>query len=230
MVVKTVRVIHQGKRIDRHFTARRLRTPARSHQRWGILISIVVLVLAIGMMKYHQKPLQPGVLAIVNGHPVTMEDLQQFQRMMPMHLTTSQLIDQAINQQLLLQEAEKQGIIVSAQEVDVLITETLRQQNATVQDLQQALQKKHLTLTELREAYRQQLTISKLLQGALPQVTDEQVSEFYNQNQAAFVEQDPARAQEEIRAMLENQQAQTALPQFLSALRNRSDVRIAPQG
>ena len=219
-------MVHSGKRIDRNFTMRKFRSPER-RQRWGILIGIAILILAIGIFKHNQKPLQPDVLATVNGQSITLTDLDRFQKLVSQaHLSTAQLLEQVINQQLLLQEAQKRGVSVSTQEVNVFIVEALKQQNATPQDLQQVLQKRHMSIAELGEAYREQLTISKLLQSIMPQVSEDQVTQFYNQNQAAFAGKDPTVAQGEIRAALENQQMQTALPGFLSALRNRSDVRI----
>lgn len=222
----TVRIVHLRKRIDRHFKFRQ-RSP-QNRQRWAILLGIVLLIALIWVLKRPQHA--PDVLATVNGKSITIADFAEYRARLPAQfqgLPEEQLLEQAINELLLLQQAQQLGIAVSQDEIDAVIAQMLQRQNAGAADLSRLLAERHMTMEELRETYRRQLTIGRMLEQALPvQVDEGAIADFYTQYQQAFSGQDPTAAMQQIRTMLERQQRQGALPVYLTALRNRSDVRI----
>lgn len=228
---QNVRIVHLRKRVDRHF---KFRSPVKPRtQRWGILLAILLIILFIWLSKRSPSPVD--ALAVVNGQPITLADLaEQRQQMAPEYRNApqTQLLDQAINELLLIQEAEQHGIIVSPEEIDALISQTLQERGATMGDLNRVLQERQLTLAQFREAYRKQLTISKLVEQLVPvSVPEDAIAQFYEQYPTAFADRDPAETQAEIRQLLERQQRQMALPELVAGLRNRSSIRIvdAPQ-
>ncbi|HLC66357.1 MAG TPA: SurA N-terminal domain-containing protein [Candidatus Nanoarchaeia archaeon] len=225
--MKAIRIVHTQKRIDRKFKFRRV--VERPGQRWGILIGIGILIVGIILL----RPASPSdALATVNGEPLTAADLQAYGARMPedVRMNKQQLLSQAINEQLLLQQAETQGLTVEPSEVDAVIAALLKQRNLRWEDLQQLLQERQLSIDELREAYRRQLLITKLLAAEIPvQVAETQVAQFYLQYQNMFTEYDEATAFEQIRAMLAHQQRQKALPAYVAQLRSESTIEFLPQ-
>lgn len=225
MKKEAVRLIHVRKRIDRKFKFRN--APIRRSRGMGVLLAFLAIIVVVILVS---KRSDPNTLAVVNGEPITIAELEQYRlQLMPQlrGLSQEQVLDQMINERVLLQEAARSGIHVDPEEIDAIITQALTQRGMTQDDLSRALTERQMDFTTLRETYRKQLIISRMLEQRIPvQVSQEQVFQFYTQYQQAFAERDPAEAQAEIQQLLAQQQRQLALPAVITELRNRSAIEL----
>jgi len=147
-----------------------------------------------------QKPVQPaeGVWAIVNGKEITRADVDKYYRsqLNPDAREPSQdealslklnILDELINNQILLQRANKLGLQATDGEVEDKFTEF--KSPYTEDELQRQLKARAYTVEDLKADLRQQLSIQKLINREVLNkisITDQDVQDFYNQNRAQF--------------------------------------------
>lgn len=148
----------------------------------AVVYGIIVLLGKAGTARAEQE-----VAAYVNGEPIMMEELdEQYSRIPPqyqLYLSKAVLLNQTINEELLLQKAEEEGITVTKDEVMDKIKEAMNQAGLTVDDLRQKLAEQNLSEKFLSDLYRKQLTINKLLeQKVFPDlgVTEAEARQYYD--------------------------------------------------
>ena len=150
----------------------------------AVVAALIILTSKSGELRLSK---QNKIAATVNGEEITMAYLdEQYERVPPMYksfITKSALLDQTINEMLLLQEAEKKGIVVSKEDVKREIDDSLQQAGITEEELDARLAAQNVTRDFLEELYRKQLTINKLLDDVVMsriKVTDEEIEDFYD--------------------------------------------------
>ena len=97
------------------------------------------------------------------------------------------ILDELINNQILVDHASHAGISVAETEVDSKLAEL--QVAFTADEFQKKLREQGMDLNSLREEIRQNLIINKLINKEITSrivVTDAEISDFYNHNQASF--------------------------------------------
>lgn len=107
-----------------------------------------------------------------------------------------QAVENLINQQLLLVEAERQGIQPEQQRVDARYAD-VSARFSSPEEFQSAMASMGMSKDEFREEIEQDLRIEALLDGQLKEtkkVTDEEVSAFYRDHPESF------RSDEQVRA------------------------------
>lgn len=153
-----------------------------------VLVAVVVLLIFLTSRSGSRRVAEQGrVAAVVNGEEITTAYLEeQYARVPPQYrgfITKSTLLNQTINEVLLLQEAEEQGIVVTAEEVQDELEASMEQAGVTADELEARLEAQNVTLDYLNELYRKQLTINRLLDevvGSQVEVTEDEVEEFYD--------------------------------------------------
>jgi len=161
-----------------------------------LLAAGVALVAAAGC----QKPSQPGegVWAVVNGKEVTRADVDKYYRtqLNPDAPEPSQdealslklnILDELVNNQILLQRANKLALQATDGEVEDKFTEF--KSPYTEDEFQRQLKARGYTVQDLKADIRQQVSIQKLINRevlAKIAITDQDVQDFYNQNRAQF--------------------------------------------
>ncbi len=138
------------------------------------------------------------VAATVNGRPVTYADLDralaaQFPNT-PLKTTpdqTTQLrletLRALIDQEILLQRAEKEGLLASDGDVDAKFNEL--KAPYTQEEFQKSLAQRKMTADTLKAQIRRQLSEQKLFNkeiGSHISISDADVTAFYNANKASF--------------------------------------------
>jgi len=157
-------------------------------------------VLALGAAAGCQKPSQPGegVWAVVNGKEVTLADVDKYYRtqLNPDAPEPSQdealslklnILDELVNNQILLQRANKLALQATDGEVEDKFTEF--KSPYTEDEFQRQLKARGYTVEDLKVDIRQQISIQKLINRevlAKIAITDQDVQDFYNQNRAQF--------------------------------------------
>jgi len=154
----------------------------------GILAALLVLPAC--------KRTQPAnVAATVNGHAITYADVdRQLKWQFPKPPDADQVQFQKltvlralIDEELLLQRAEKLGLIATEAEVDTKFNEI--RAPYTQEEFQKQLNDRAMTVDELKGKLRRDLSIEKLLNKEVfsrINITDKDVTDFYTAKKEAF--------------------------------------------
>jgi len=146
-------------------------------KRWTIVIGFIVVVLLI--LAYANMSL--FVAAIVNGKPITRLQLaQELEKQ-----GGKQVLDSIITQKLIDQEAKKNNIVVSQEDVDNQLSAIETQLKAQGTDLDTALAMQGQTRNDLTESLKMKITIEKIL-GDKINVTDAEIQTYFDQNKDSF--------------------------------------------
>jgi peptidyl-prolyl cis-trans isomerase SurA len=162
-----------------------------------ILTLATLVVCALAGCRQETAP-GPDVWAVVNGKEIARGEVEKnfrsrlsadspapsHEEALSMKLT---ILDELINSEILLERAEKMNLVASDAEVEDKFTES--KTSFTEEDFQRKLQDSGLTVDDLKSDIRRQLSIQKLLNreiAAKISITDQDVANYYNQNQAQF--------------------------------------------
>jgi parvulin-like peptidyl-prolyl isomerase len=140
------------------------------------------------------------VAATVNGEKILIKDVDRVvaQQLSGQQNTLSQLqeamariqaLDNLITQEALYQQAKKESIVPSDDEINKAIQNSKVENGLTEEKFQEELKKTNLNEEQFRESIRKQLSINKLIEKAQTQlkVQDREIAEIYNANPKQFV-------------------------------------------
>ena len=158
----------------------------------------IVLSLVLVALAGCNKSVAPDVAATVNGRPITYHDLdraiaEQFPNA-PLKATadqTTQLRLEAlralIDNEILLQRAEKEGLLASDSDIDAKFNEY--KAPYTQEQFQKLLDQRKITAADLKAQIRRDISVEKLMNkeiGSHITISDNDVSAFYEANKASF--------------------------------------------
>jgi peptidyl-prolyl cis-trans isomerase SurA len=157
----------------------------------------VLLVASLAGCKKEQAP-SPDVWAVVNGHEIHRDEVEKYYRGAAQAQTTPpsaeeqislklNVLDELVNNEILLQLAQKQNLVASDGEVEDKFTEA--KSPYTEDEFQRQLKERGLTVDDFKQDIRRTLSINKLVNRevvAKISITDQDVADFYNQNRAQF--------------------------------------------
>ena len=162
---------------------------------WGAALSVVGWwALTTGC----QRPVSQNVAATVNGRPVSYADLdraiaEQFSST-PMKVGTDQVtqlrleaLRALIDNEILLQRAEKEALLASDADVDAKFNEL--EAPYTQEQFGKLLEQRKMNAAQLKAQIRRGLSVQKLLNkeiGSHISISDSDVAAFYNANKASF--------------------------------------------
>ncbi len=159
-------------------------------------ISMFMFCLALMFNVANASP-QTRVVAVVNGDMISSYDLEQRAlpalRSMGIKATDTkhqaeidevyaQILEQMIEQKLLIQEAEKQGISVSDEIVEQELNARMKNMNLSKEAFYKEAAKNGLTESILKEDTKNNMLLQQLVQRNIItkiDVTEEQVQEYY---------------------------------------------------
>ncbi len=159
---------------------------------------LLVAAALAGALAGCKKTVPPNVAATVNGRAITYADLdKQYKRQFPQQqegATPDQILFQKlellramIDEEILLQRAEKLSLLARDEDVDARLNEI--KAPYTQEEFQKQLDAQGMTLEELKGQIRRSLSIEKLLNREIGNqivISDKDVAEFYNANKAMF--------------------------------------------
>jgi len=159
-----------------------------------LLLALLALVSLVACK--HATP--DNVAATVNGRVITYADLDKQFQMQFMSTGEKPSEDQAMIQKLellrtmidaeiMLQRAEKQGLMATDGDVEAKIAEL--KAPYTQEDFQRQLSARHMTLDDLRTQLKRDLSVTKLINKEITShvsITDKDVSDFYAANKSSF--------------------------------------------
>lgn len=130
---------------------------------------------------------------VINGEEIGMDQVRTAYITSTDGAIKEQRLDQAIestiNYHLMLQDAKREGIIISEDEVQREIDRILRQGGITEEQLKQILGESETSYAEYREDIRKDLMINKMLEEVFKDsdVSRSEIAEFYQDNFQAFM-------------------------------------------
>jgi len=203
-----------------------------------VLIAILTVILYFAFKTLNPKP----DLAEVNGEIITNQQLEEQYNQLPdqykMFITKEDFLDQMINVKLLLQEAKKQEILVTEDEIEEELT-IIKEQAETEEEFNDMLKQSNTNLEELKKQINDQLIINKLLDEIVISkidIRDSQIEEYYEKNGEYFQENNIVydEAKEQIEQMLLNDLSNTAIQIYINQLRSgaaikKDGIEINPQ-
>jgi peptidyl-prolyl cis-trans isomerase SurA len=169
--------------------------------RWcgaAALVPLVAVLVSCGAGCKQPVQPSPDVWAVVNGKEIKRDDVDKYYRtrVNPEGQEPSQeealslklnVLDELINNEILLERAKKLTLEASDGEVEDKFTEL--KSPYTEDEFQRQLKDRNVSVSDLKNDLRRQLSIQKLLNRevvAKISITDQDVTDFYNANKAQF--------------------------------------------
>jgi peptidyl-prolyl cis-trans isomerase SurA len=161
------------------------------------LLALLAGALIVGSAACHRSH-SADALASVNGRTISREEVQKYYRNQTQGSPQSPSDEQAqmlrlnilhelIDNEILMQRAEKLGLLATDEQVDGKVKE-LKAPYAK-EEFDQRMKERGITLDDFRRDLRRSLTIDKVLQQEIISkinVTDHEVSAYYDQHKAEF--------------------------------------------
>jgi foldase protein PrsA len=159
-----------------------------------VILAIVIVIAVVAVFAWIKlKPATGVIVATANSQPIYQSEIDDLYNRLPLQyqqlLTRQQLLNQTIARDLLLQAADKEGIVVTDKEVNELIDSLIAQSGSTRAQVQQQLASRNLTIADMVSEYKKQIAINRLLNKTVyssVQVSDDEVTSFYNNNKESF--------------------------------------------
>jgi peptidyl-prolyl cis-trans isomerase SurA len=182
---------------EKPLEATRLKRSFSLLRKLGILAAFAAC-LAILSCRNQQAP-SSGTWAVVNGTEINRAQVEKYYRSRqqsqgaatPSHDEALSLklsiLDQLINNEILFQRAKALNLVASDGEVEDRFTQS--KSSFTEDEFQKKLQDSGLTVSDLKNEIRRELSIQKLLNRevvAKISITDAEVADFYEKNKSQF--------------------------------------------
>lgn len=179
-----------------------------------IIIGIAVVLLGFLLFK------NPSLLfaAKVNGKLVSRWELEK--RFVSRY--ASQTIDEIVNEQLILQEGQKKGIVVTDKDITDKISKVEKSLGGKI-SLKDALVGQGLSMTEFTLQVRLQLTLEKLAASNII-LSDKDVDDYLVANRATMSATDEAGLKDEARQTLLMQKKNEALRNLFQNLKGQAKI------
>lgn len=143
-----------------------------------------------------------------------------------------QVLDEMINNTVLLQQAEKEGVNTRAQEVESQLEE-IKSQFDDENQFNQALETNNLTEADLKKEISDQYTVERYMQKVIAEeqlsVAEDEVKDFYDQE----IEQQPEgekpdfeEVKTQIEEMLKQEKMQEAKSELLKGLKENMQIEV----
>lgn len=161
--------------------------------RWQCMAAVALMLLAPAC----KKSAPTNVAATVNNRPISYTELERTYQQSGLatpgqsdEQTMAQkleLLRGLIDSEIMLQRAEKQGLLASDADVETKLTEL--KAPWTKEQFEQQLRDNKMSLDDLKTKIRRDLSIQKLINKDITShiaITDADVTAFYNANKAGF--------------------------------------------
>lgn len=160
---------------------------------WSTAIALLLTAAACS-----RKQGGDDVMALVNGRKISRTEVEKYyqgqtadapQKPSEEQADTLRLniLKELIDNELLMQRAEKLGLLATDDEVNSKLAEA--KAPYTQEEFDKQLKQRGLTLDDVKHDIRQQLTIQKVLNkevGAKVNITDQDITNYYNAHKAEF--------------------------------------------
>lgn len=167
------------------------------------LLKLLYALPAVLVLAGCQKAPPANVAATVNNRPITYGEVDRiYQAQLSaagerasddlMTIQKLEVLRTLIENEIMLQRAEKLGLLATESEVDAKFNEL--KAPYTQEEFQKQLDARKMTASELKAQLRRQLSIQKLDNREITSkitITDKEITDFYNANKASFNRAEP---------------------------------------
>ncbi|WP_088105292.1 SurA N-terminal domain-containing protein [Halalkalibacter urbisdiaboli] len=195
----------------------------------------------------------PDVIATVNGEEINKDlfvtSLQQEANMYAsqgmdfssedgeelLTMLKQDIVDRLVNERVLMQTVEEQGIEASEEEIDTeLQTQMQLVQIESEEQLEQALSAQNMTIEQFRSELEKHVKLNKYIEQNMdkPSVTEDELREAYDEIVAMNPEAEEAdipsfeEYKDDLESQLQDQKQQEQLQVLLEELREESEITI----
>jgi foldase protein PrsA len=125
---------------------------------------------------------------------------------------------------LILQEAKKQKVVISQEEIDQKMKELEDNFTSQGQNLDELLEAQNMTRNQLKEQIEIQLIIEKIVSQDV-EVTDEEIATYFEANSDYFPEgSDLESVKEDIKQQLQQQKSSDLVQSWLDSLQENAQI------
>jgi peptidyl-prolyl cis-trans isomerase SurA len=163
-----------------------------------VTIACAILIGMLGPVACSNKQVGSDVMATVNGRNITRTEVQKYYDSQvgdaPQKPNSEQadslrlnILNYLINQEILMQRAEKLGLLATDEEVNAKLSEAKAMY--TQQEFDKQLKDRGITLDDFKREIRRSLTIDKVLNKEVTSkitISDDDITNYYNQHKAEF--------------------------------------------
>lgn len=182
-----------------------------------IIIIFLVLVILVSGLFYFRSRL---IVALVNGQPITRFNLiNELEKQ-----SGKKTLESLIIKTLILQEAKKQKISVTKEEVNQEIKQLEESFSSQGQDFNQALEAQGMTQNQLKEQIEIQKIVEKIVSGSV-KITEAEVEKYLEENKDLFPKETSIEEIKiEVRQQLENQRLSEEIQTWIESLKNNAKI------
>ena len=200
------------------------------------LMLVLAVALASGCSVFGGgKGAQPSreVAAIVNGQNIYVDELnKEYASISPAQqesITKSDALSFMIEREILYQEAAKQGLQATADEIKQDYELYILESNITETQLKFQLAGNQSSIDEFKATLKKQILINKLFGKMIPSqyvIKHEEVEALYNASKFPSLNISFDQAQKTLIGYLDAQHQRTARDAYISSLKDKADVLI----
>ncbi|CAN5277238.1 hypothetical protein BH10PAT1_BH10PAT1_7070 [soil metagenome] len=160
------------------------------------------------------------VAATVNGQPISrLEVLSQLEKE-----GGKSVLDTLVTNNLILQEAKKEKVTASPEEISAQISQITNNLKAQGQDLNTALAAQGMTAKDLNEQITLQILVQKMAGKGIT-VTDQEAEDYFKQNVASYPKGAKyADEAAQIKTDLQQQKLSTSIQTWVTDLKSKAKV------
>lgn len=215
-----------------------MKSEIKNHKAPLAAVVTLACMMLISLRPGWAGELLDGIEAVVNGEVITMSELDRAVMVEAERLgmspedigreTRRKILDAVIDRELLLAEARKFNIVdVSDKEVDAAF-EGIEKRFGSTGELVRALDEHEMTIDELRDNIRDQITAVKYVDRRIRffvRVTLNEQEEYYEKNRDEFGGRPFEEVSGDIRALLVERRTNEKLDEYMDSLREKADIR-----
>ena len=180
------------------------------------LLLVILLVLLSGFLGYSFRG--KFLAAVVNGKPIFRS---QFNKKMETSFG-KQVLENMIIEELIKQEADKNNILVTQEEIDKEKEKISASLSNNIK-LEDALAMQGMTMEDFLHQVKLRLEINKILGKDLA-VSDEEISNYVKNNKSSLTATSEAEQKEEARQILQNQKSQEKIQAWIDDLLKKAKI------
>ena len=176
----------------------------------------ILAIIALLIFLYFKKSW--FVVAWVNNRPITrLEFNHQLEQQYG-----KQVLESLINQKLINQEAKKQKINITDEQIQENIEKIEKSLSGQI-SLDDALKAQGITREQLNSDMKMQLTIEKLVSQGI-EISDEEIAEYFKENKELFTATEEGKQKEEAINSLRQQKISEKFQKWLENLSNTAKI------
>lgn len=169
-----------------------------NRNRLRALAFVIIALLGLTLAGCRSKQSSDDAMAKVNGKKILRADVEKYYRSQtsqaPQPPSAEEatslrlaILKQLIDDEIMLQRAEKLGLLATEEEVDSKLNEV--KAPYTQEQFEQRLKERSLTVDDLKREFRRNITIEKVINKEITSkitISDADISAYYNAHKADF--------------------------------------------